>query len=113
MKNQFKFPHSSRLERLPSALSIIFLSIFSILMPSYSQSVREVELPQEREIHNTFSRDQKNGALIDATNPMDLINRLRQATAMDNATSPSDAIDDALRAFEEKEPTNQTSDLGS
>ena len=110
MKNQFKLPHVSKLESLPSALSIIFLSIFSILMPAYSQSVREAELPQEREIHNTFSRDQKNGALIDATNPMDLINRLRQATAMDNATSPSDAIDDALRAFDEKEPTKQISD---
>ena len=110
MKNQFKFPHSSRLESLPSSLSIIFLSLLSIFIPAYSQSVREADLPQEREIHNTFSRDQKNGALIDATNPMDLINRLRQATAMDNATSPSDAIDDALRAFDEKEPTKQISD---
>ena len=113
MKKQFKLPHVSKLESLPSTLSIIFLSVFSILMPAYSQSVREAELPQEREIHNTFSRDQKNGALIDATNPMDLINRLRQATAMDNATSPADAIDDALRAFDEKESTNQTSDPGS
>ena len=40
--------------------------------------------------------------MLDATNPMELINRLRQATAMDDATSPSDAIDDALKALEEE-----------
>ena len=31
---------------------------------------------------------------------MDLLNRLRRATAMDNATTPSDAIDEALKALE-------------
>ena len=31
---------------------------------------------------------------------MDLMNRLRRSTAMDDATAPSDAIDAALKALE-------------
>ena len=106
MKNQCEYPVPDSFWVFASAVSISFVSILSILMPSYAQSARDAELPQERQIHNTFSRDQKNGSLIDATNPMDLINRLREATAMDNATPPSDAIDDALRALEMEESTN-------
>ena len=35
---------------------------------------------------------------------MDLINRIRQAGAMDDATPPSDAIDAALDVSEEPSP---------
>ena len=42
---------------------------------------------------------------------MDFINRLRNATAMDNATSPSDAIDDALKALDSQELQDPSSDL--
>jgi hypothetical protein len=38
--------------------------------------------------------------VLDATNPVDLMNRLRRATAMDDATPPSDAIDAALKDFQ-------------
>ncbi|WP_320667277.1 hypothetical protein [Prochlorococcus sp. MIT 1307] len=75
------------------------------MLPSLAESLGENQLPKEREIHNTFSGE-KNGALLDATNPMDLINRLRRATAMEDATSPSDAIDDALKALDANELDN-------
>ncbi|QNI70042.1 hypothetical protein [Cyanobium sp. NS01] len=39
------------------------------------------------------------GNILDATNPMDLMNRLRRATALDDATSPGDAVDAALQDF--------------
>ena len=58
-------------------------------------------IPQDREIHNTFTPEEKKGSILDATNPMELLNRLKRATAMENATPPSDAIDDALKAFNE------------
>ena len=73
-----------------------------MLFPSYAETVGNQELPEEREIHNTFSGAKGKGTIFDATNPMQLLNRLREATAMDNATSPSDAIDDAIRAFDEQ-----------
>ena len=113
MKNQVQFEQFDLIESYSSVIAIAFLSMLAVFIPSHAQSVAEVELPQEREIHNTFSRDQKNGAIIDATNPMDLINRLRQATAMDNATTPSDAIDEALKAFSIEELEATSSDLGN
>ena len=38
--------------------------------------------------------------------PFDLMNRLKQAGAMNNATTPSDALDEALNAFDESEYEN-------
>ena len=39
------------------------------------------------------------GSILDSTNPMDLMNKLRKSTAMDDATPPGDAIDQALKAL--------------
>jgi hypothetical protein len=39
-------------------------------------------------------------SVFDATNQIDLMNRIRRATALDNATPPADAIDAALRELE-------------
>ncbi|MEB3319431.1 MAG: hypothetical protein VKI63_00635 [Cyanobium sp.] len=38
-------------------------------------------------------------SVLDATNPIDLMNRIRRATAMDEATTPGDAVDAALKDF--------------
>ncbi len=69
------------------------------------------ELPQERELYNTLPGSDQKGTILDATNPMDLINQLRRATAMDNATSPSDAIDQALKAFEDNAELNSAEEI--
>ena len=61
------------------------------------------KIPEQREIHNTFSDEKEKGTILEATNPMELIRRLREAKSMDNATNPSDAIDDALKAFERQD----------
>ena len=39
------------------------------------------------------------GSILDSANPMDLMNKLRKSTAMDEATPPGDAIDQALKAL--------------
>ena len=57
------------------------------------------QTPAEQELYNT-SPGKPKGSVLDATNPMDLINRLRRATAMDDATDPSDAIDAALKGWD-------------
>ncbi len=59
--------------------------------------------PQERDFVNGGYGENDTKNILDATNPLDLMNRLRRATAMDDATSPSDAVDEALRALESKE----------
>ena len=58
---------------------------------------------EEQEIFGSGT-DGGNGPLLDATNPMDLINRLRQSESMNDATSPSDAIDAALKDFQQASP---------
>ena len=39
----------------------------------------------------------KQGTVLDSTNPIDLMNKIRRGTAMDDATSPGDAVDAALK----------------
>ena len=44
------------------------------------------------------------GSILDSTNPLDLMNKLKRSTALDDATPPSSAIDQALRDFDAKAP---------
>ena len=62
--------------------------------------VRNYSNNETRNILNSFdTNDQKEeGIPID---PFDLMNRLKQAGAMNNATTPSDALDEALNAFDQ------------
>ena len=55
---------------------------------------------EEREIYGNGAQGADGDSILDATNPMDLINRIRQAGALDDATPPADAIDAALKALE-------------
>ena len=57
---------------------------------------------EKRDIFSTFDTENQDdqGFPID---PFDLMNRLKQAGAMNNATTPSDALDEALNAFDESE----------
>ncbi|MCB4394758.1 hypothetical protein FZZ91_08145 [Synechococcus sp. HB1133] len=61
----------------------------------------QVDAPyQNREEREIYGESNDNGSVLDAANPMDLLNRIRRSTAMDDATPPSDAIDEALKAFQ-------------
>ena len=57
------------------------------------------ETNEDRDIFNTLPDAKRQGSVLDATNPMELMQRLRQATSMNDATDPVDAIDAALRDF--------------
>ncbi len=91
--------------KAPRQISLILLPIFCISIPIttfslLSQVGMATELQRESELSNTLPGTNSEANILDATNPLDLMNRLRRATAMDDATSPSDAIDQALRALE-------------
>ncbi len=60
---------------------------------------------EKRDIYSTFDAEDQidDGLPID---PFDLMNRLKQAGAMNNATTPSDALDEALNAFDQSEYEN-------
>ena len=77
---------------------------------SSSRTIRVSELKkfptdEKRDIYSTFDTEDQidQGLPID---PFDLMNRLKQAGAMNNATTPSDALDEALNAFDQSEYEN-------
>ena len=62
----------------------------------YGQTLNSPQ--QQRELD--YGTGPARNTVLDATNPIDLMNRLQRATAMDDATPPADAIDAALRDFQ-------------
>jgi hypothetical protein len=56
---------------------------------------------QERQVYDGGG---SKSSVLDATNPIDLMNRLRRSTAMDDATSPGQAVDKALKELEAPAP---------
>jgi hypothetical protein len=54
---------------------------------------------QEQNLYN-YGTTKPSNSLLDVTNPMELMNRLRNSSAMESATSPKDAVDEALRQFD-------------
>jgi hypothetical protein len=58
--------------------------------------------PQERQIDGGSGSG--SSSPLDAKNPIDLINQLRRSTSLDDATPPSTAVDQALKALEAPQP---------
>lgn len=62
----------------------------------YGQTISSPQ--QERELDYGTGTN-RGGSVLDSANPIDLMNKLRRATSMDDATQPSDAVDAALKDF--------------
>ena len=62
--------------------------------------IKNYTTDEKRDIYSTFDTEDQidQGLPVD---PFDLMNRLKQAGAMNNATTPSDALDEALNAFDQ------------
>jgi hypothetical protein len=58
--------------------------------------------PMERQMYDygPSKSGSGSGSILDTTNPLDLMNKLRKSTALDNATPPGSAVDQALRDFD-------------
>ena len=66
------------------------------------------ELDKERDIHSSF--DESNDSFF-PSNPMELMNVLRSFESLNDGTSPSDAIDAAIEAFESQDQSQPSVDL--
>jgi hypothetical protein len=64
--------------------------------------VKNYSTDEKRDIYSTFDTEDQidKGLPID---PFDLMNRLKQAGAMNDATTPTDALDEALNAFDQSD----------
>ena len=87
MKNYF-------CKTLPKPLTFV---IFFISLISFKGDYLNAEyLFEELEI-NSSTKEDDSSAL--PTNPFELVEMIRRQNSMNNATNPSDAIDDALKSF--------------
>ncbi len=84
---------------------LISLVIFLISLISLKADFLNAEyLFEELEIESSTKRDDS-GSVI-PTNPFEIVEMIRRQNSLNDATKPSDAIDDALESFnslEEKE----------
>ncbi|MEB3264365.1 MAG: hypothetical protein VKJ66_08350 [Synechococcus sp.] len=55
---------------------------------------------QERDLLDYGPGSGKGDSILDSTNPLDLMNKIRKGSALDDATPPGDAVDQALRDFD-------------
>ena len=86
----------------------IFMTTGRVVFNSRSIKLSEVKnysTDEKRDIYSTFDieNNKNQGLPID---PFDLMNRLKQAGSMNNATTPSDALDEAINAFDHSEYEN-------
>ena len=78
-------------------LSLLFISLGiiynGIVFSSQENYLEEIELN-----NNTQDGFEINSSI--PTNPFEIVDMLRKANSMNDATSPSDAIDEAIRNFD-------------
>ena len=83
-------------------ISITAVRFFSSSRIINISEEKKYSTDEKRNIYSTFdTEDQTDQGL--PLDPFDLMNRLKQAGFMENATTPSDALDEALNAFDESE----------
>ncbi len=82
-------------ENLPKPLSIV---VFFTLLFSFKGFYLNAEyLFEELEI-DTSTKTEEDSSVLPA-NPFEIVEMIRRANSMNDATKPSDAIDDALKSF--------------
>ena len=88
MKNNF-------FKSLPIPIS--FIISFILLTALKGDYLNAEDLFGKLEIDNSTKTDQDSKAL--PTNPFEIVEMIRRQNSMNDATNPSDAIDDALKSF--------------
>ena len=77
--------------------SSTFLIFFTSLISLKSYYLNAEYLCEELEIDTTTKTEDDSSAL--PANPFELVEMIRRQNSLNNATDPSDAIDDALKSF--------------
>ena len=77
--------------------STIFLIFFNLLISLKSDYLNAEYILEELEIDTSTKTEDDSSAL--PTNPFELVEMIRRQNSMNDATNPSDAIDDALKSF--------------
>ena len=81
--------------------SISLVIFFISLIFSKGDLLNAEYLSKELEI-DTSTKTEDDGSVI-PTNPFEIVEMIRRQNSMNDATNPSDAIDDALKSFNSSE----------
>ena len=84
---------------------LTFLIFFTLLISLKSDFLNAEYLFEELEIDTSTKTEDDSSAL--PTNPFELVEMIRRQNIMNDATNPSDAIDDALRSFNSLEENQE------
>jgi hypothetical protein len=76
---------------------ITFVIFFTLLIFLKSDYLNAEYLFEELEIDNSTKTEDDSSAF--PTNPFEIVEMIRRQNSMNDATDPSDAIDDALESF--------------
>ena len=78
---------------------LLYLFISTIPLISDQSIAQESYKLNEMEINRTINLDDEDNLDL-PTNPFEIVDRLRRANSMNDATKPSDSIDDAIKSFD-------------
>ena len=92
-----KFKFNLHLRKL-AKMFILFISLMNL---KSTFSIAEESYLKEIEIDSSTKLETSDSDL--PTNPFEIVEMLRRANSMNDATKPADAIDDALKSFSEIE----------
>ena len=84
---------------------ITVVIFFTLLISLKSDYLNAEYLFEELEIDTSTKPEDDSSAL--PTNPFELVEMIRRQNSMNDATNPSDAIDDALRSFNSLEENQE------
>ena len=76
---------------------ITYIIFFILLISQKGDYLNAEYLFKELEI-DTSTKTEEDGSVL-PTNPFELVEMIRRQSIMNDATNPSDAIDDALKSF--------------
>ena len=80
---------------------LTFVIFFNLLIPLKGNYLNAEYLLEELEI-DTSTKGEEDSSVI-PTNPFEIVEMIRRHNSMNDATKPSDAIDDALKSFNSSE----------
>ena len=78
-------------------IPITFIISFILLTSLKSDYLNAQDLFGKLEIDNSTKTDEDSSGL--PTNPFEIVEMIRRQNSMNNATNPSDALDEALKSF--------------
>ena len=77
----------------PINLVIVFISLISFK----SNFLNAEYLPEELQIDSSTKTEEDSSAI--PTNPFEIVEMIRRYNSLNDATNPSDALDDAIKSF--------------